>query len=43
MMHGADGWSWGGGFGHGMFGQIFWVFLLVLVVAMVAVALFPRK
>jgi len=40
-MHGTAEWS--GGFGHGMFGQIFWVFLVVLVIALVVFALFPRK
>ncbi len=42
-MHGTEGWSRGIGFGHGMFGQVFWMVALVVVVAVVAYALFSRK
>ncbi len=42
-MHGTGEWSWWFGYGHGMVGQIFWVFALGLVVAAVLFALFSRK
>ena len=42
-MHGTTEWSWGAGFGHGMFGQIFWVLLVMLVIGVVLFALFSRK
>jgi len=32
-MHG-DGWNWGFGFGHWLFGVLFWLLVLVAIIAL---------
>ncbi len=43
MMHDMGGWFWGPGYGHVMFGQIFWLIVLILALAFLVFALSSRK
>lgn len=37
MMHDMDGagWHWGFGFGHWFFGIVFWVVIILLILALI--------
>jgi len=42
-MHDMGEWSLGPGYGHVMFGQIFWVIVLISALVFLVFVLFSRK